>query len=208
MTSTRFRRPALATLAACALPWTLALAGCGGKAAETGRPARTEVRFPVETAKVAARNVEYSVRAVGSIEAFEEVAVTARVAGVVERVRFREGDSVTAATPLAEIEPERYRLATEAARASPECRGHDKQRSFKNCTMRSEARPSPYGGVPLVIARYRSGSSSSESTAPAMGRREPASRTSPAMFTGSSASASPPTAPATASGSGTSGVKP
>ena len=99
MTSTRFRQPALAALAACALLWTLALAGCGGKAADKGRPARAEVRFPVETAKVAARNVEYSVRAVGSIEAFEEVAVTARVAGVVERVRFREGDSVTAATP-------------------------------------------------------------------------------------------------------------
>lgn len=99
------------------LPLVLALAGCGGKPAENARPARAEVRFPVETAKVAARNVEYSVRAVGSIEAFEQVAVTARVAGVVERVRFREGDSVTAETALAEIEPERYRLATEAARA-------------------------------------------------------------------------------------------
>ena len=99
------------------LPLVLALAGCSGKPAENARPARAEVRFPVETAKVAARNVEYSVRAVGSIEAFEQVAVTARVAGVVERVRFREGDSVTAETALAEIEPERYRLATEAARA-------------------------------------------------------------------------------------------
>jgi len=93
-------------------------AGCSGKPAENARPTRSEVRFPVETAPVAARNVEYSVRAVGSIEAFEQVAVTARVAGVVERVRFREGDSVTASTPLAEIEPERYRLATEAVRAA------------------------------------------------------------------------------------------
>ena len=110
MTSTRFRQPALAALAACALLWTLALAGSGGKAADKGRPARAEVRFPVETAKVAARNVEYSVRAVGSIEAFEEVAVTARVAGVVERVRFREGDSVTAATPLGNGMLARFRL--------------------------------------------------------------------------------------------------
>ena len=46
------------------------------------------------------------------------MAVAARVAGVVERVRFREGDSVTASTPLAEIEPERYSLATAAARAA------------------------------------------------------------------------------------------
>ncbi|MEO8195649.1 MAG: efflux RND transporter periplasmic adaptor subunit [Thermoanaerobaculia bacterium] len=100
------------------MTWTIAIAACGGKPTEGARPARAAVRFPVETATVAARNVEYSVRAVGSIEAFEQVAVTARVAGVVERVRFREGDSVTAETALAEIEPERYRLATEAARAA------------------------------------------------------------------------------------------
>lgn len=114
----RPRRPRLLPLAALALPLLAALAGCGGKSAASARPARTEVRFPVETATVAARQVEYSVRAVGSIEAFEQVAVTARVAGVVERVRFREGDSVTAETALAEIEPERYRLASEAARAA------------------------------------------------------------------------------------------
>lgn len=115
--SLRPRRTPRRPVAMLVLPLVLALAGCGGKPAENARPARAEVRFPVETAKVAARNVEYSVRAVGSIEAFEQVAVTARVAGVVERVRFREGDSVTAETALAEIEPERYRLATEAARA-------------------------------------------------------------------------------------------
>ena len=115
--SLRPRRTPRRPVALLVLPLVLALAGCGGKPAENARPARAEVRFPVETAKVAARNVEYSVRAVGSIEAFEQVAVTARVAGVVERVRFREGDSVTAETALAEIEPERYRLATEAARA-------------------------------------------------------------------------------------------
>lgn len=111
-------RPSSAPLFAALLPSLLVLAACSGKPAESARPARSEVRFPVETTTVAARRVEYSVRAVGSIEAFEQVAVTARVAGVVERVRFREGDSVTAETPLAEIEPERYRLATEAARAA------------------------------------------------------------------------------------------
>lgn len=115
--SLRPRRTPRRPVAMLVLPLVLALAGCSGKPAENARPARAEVRFPVEAAKVAARNVEYSVRAVGSIEAFEQVAVTARVAGVVERVRFREGDSVTAETALAEIEPERYRLATEAARA-------------------------------------------------------------------------------------------
>lgn len=89
---------------------------CGEK--KSAAPARGEVRFPVETATVATRPVEYSVVAVGSVEAFERVAVTARVAGVIERVRFREGDRVGLETSLAEIEPERYRLAEEAARAA------------------------------------------------------------------------------------------
>ncbi len=87
-------------------------------AAGSGRPARDTVRFPVEVATVEAREVEYTVQAVGSVEAFEQVAVTARVAGVVERVRFQEGDAVTPDSVLAEIEPERYRLAAEAARAA------------------------------------------------------------------------------------------
>lgn len=116
--SLRRTTPVAAVAAAAALTFLPLFAGCGGKSAAPERAQRPELRFPVETAAVAARQVEYSVRAVGSIAAFEEVAVTARVAGVVERVRFREGDSVTAETALAEIEPERYRLATEAARAA------------------------------------------------------------------------------------------
>ena len=44
--------------------------------------------YPVEVAR-SARNVEYTVHAVGSVEAYE--LVRPRVAGVVERVRFTEG---------------------------------------------------------------------------------------------------------------------
>ena len=63
--------------------------GAGG--GKGGPPA-----FPVETAEVKSRPVEYTVTAVGSVEAFEKVQVTARVAGVVEQVRFVEGESVEA----------------------------------------------------------------------------------------------------------------
>ena len=66
------------------------------------------------------RVVEYAVNAVGSIEAFETVQATARLPGVVERVRFREGERVAAGAILVEIEPQRYRLAVEAARAALE----------------------------------------------------------------------------------------
>ncbi len=115
---TPLRRALLLSLVA-ALP----LAGCGGKKSAgpgggAGRPARETVKFPVEVATVESRRVEYSVSAVGSVEAFEEVAVTARVGGVVERIRFQEGDSVGTDSVLAEIDPERYRLAAESARAA------------------------------------------------------------------------------------------
>jgi multidrug efflux system membrane fusion protein len=95
------------------------LAACGGGAdAPPGaRGARGPTRFPVEVARVESAPVEYAVQAVGSVEAFERVSVTARVAGVVERVRFEEGDAVTPERVLAEIEPERFRLALDAAQA-------------------------------------------------------------------------------------------
>lgn len=96
-----------------------ALAACGaGQGSDPSkRGARGPTRFPVEVAEVGSARVEYAVQAVGSVEAFERVSVTARVAGVVERVRFEEGDAVTPERVLAEVEPERYRLALDAAQA-------------------------------------------------------------------------------------------
>jgi membrane fusion protein (multidrug efflux system) len=67
---------------------------------------------------VSVRDVTYAIEAIGSIEAEEEVQVTAGVEGVVTRVSFREGDEVTAASVLAEIDPEIYRLRAEKARAT------------------------------------------------------------------------------------------
>ena len=90
-----------------------ARSGPGGSAS-----GRRSMEFPVEVRPVESRSVEYSVTAVGSLDAFERVAVTARVAGAVERVLFREGQIVTRGQTLVEIEPERYRLAVQAASAS------------------------------------------------------------------------------------------
>jgi membrane fusion protein, multidrug efflux system len=79
---------------------------------------RGPVSFPVEVALIEAQRVEYEVMAVGSVEAFEVVQVTARVSGVVERVLFAEGTTVTVGQVLAEVEPERYRIAVTSARAT------------------------------------------------------------------------------------------
>jgi multidrug efflux system membrane fusion protein len=89
-------------------------AGAGGK----NGSARMQMQFPVETLRVQNRAVVYSLHAVGSVEAFEKVQVTARVAGVVEKVQFAEGSRVAGGQVLVEIEPQRYTLAVEAAQAA------------------------------------------------------------------------------------------
>jgi multidrug efflux system membrane fusion protein len=90
------------------------------KNAQGGGPGRGRgaMAFPVEVKPVESRRVEYTVTAVGSLEAFERVAVTSRVAGAIERVLFTEGQIVTKGQTLAEVEPERYRLAVSAAEAT------------------------------------------------------------------------------------------
>jgi multidrug efflux system membrane fusion protein len=93
------------------------LAGCSKKSSSDA-PRRGGMKFPVEVAKVAARDVDLVVHAVGSVEAFEIVQVTARVPGVVQKVGFREGEAVNAGAQLVEIEPERYRLSLQSAGAA------------------------------------------------------------------------------------------
>lgn len=76
--------------------------------------------FPVEVVPVASERVEYTVTAVGSVDAFERVQLVARVAGAVEHVRFKEGDTVKKGQVLVEIDPARYTVAVRAAKASLE----------------------------------------------------------------------------------------
>jgi multidrug efflux system membrane fusion protein len=87
-----------------------------GKAGGPGDKAR--ISYPVEVEEVKVRSLVYTVNAVGSIEAFEKVQVTARVAGIVDRVLFAEGNLAEVGQVLVEIEPERYKLAVEAAKAA------------------------------------------------------------------------------------------
>ncbi|SES83344.1 membrane fusion protein, multidrug efflux system [Stigmatella erecta] len=108
---------------------TLALGpGCGSKGEEApgkaggggarGGGGRGAIQFPVEVAPVEARDVQYTVSAVGAVEAFERVQITARVAGVLDRVDFSEGQEVKKGQVLAEIETARYSLAVNQARAA------------------------------------------------------------------------------------------
>jgi len=89
-------------------------------AARTKSGGRSVPKFPVEIATVESRDAEFSVSAVGSVDAFEIVQVTARVSGTVQEVRFKEGEVVRAGDPLVEIEPDRYNLAVQSAEAALE----------------------------------------------------------------------------------------
>lgn len=106
-------------LAAGALSWSACERSpqSGGSSGAAAAGAR-KMSFPVEVAPVESRQVEYAVTGVGSVEAFETVGVTAQVAGVVERVRFAEGDAAGPTQVLVEIEPQRYRLQLDSARAA------------------------------------------------------------------------------------------
>lgn len=103
------------------LALVLAAAGCSKEGARaSGGPggARRATEFPVEVIPVSTQSVTYTVDAVGSVEAFERVEVTSRVAGAVDRVRFSEGQRVNSGDVLVEIEPERYRIAVDSSNAT------------------------------------------------------------------------------------------
>jgi multidrug efflux system membrane fusion protein len=110
-------------LAVSAITALLLVPACDRKddAGATGsgaRGVRLQMQFPVETLVVRDRAVITTLNAVGSVEAFERVQVTARVAGVVENVLFAEGRRVASGQVLVEIEPQRYALAVAAAQAA------------------------------------------------------------------------------------------
>ena len=106
----------------CLLAFTAAELGCSRSGATREQPGArpTEVVFPVELRAVEPRRIEYVVSAVGAVEAFENVQVTARVAGVLERLHFKEGDGVKEGALLAEIEPQRFQLAVASSQATLE----------------------------------------------------------------------------------------
>ena len=124
------RSTRLPRLACLALVLAIAAAGCGKERSANGAPrgggggrgggagGGRAAAFPVEVVPVQERRVEYEVRAVGSVEAFEIVRVTARVPGAVEAIRFKEGDYVEPNQVLISIEPARYQLALDEAKSN------------------------------------------------------------------------------------------
>lgn len=94
----------------------IALSACGKPTEISGKP-KGDQPFPVEIAIVAERSVTQSLHAPGTIEAFETVQITTRVAGSLDRLAVAEGDLVAIGDVIATIDAERYRIALNTANA-------------------------------------------------------------------------------------------
>lgn len=86
----------------------------GGKGGDGG------LVYAVDLLEVDAKKVDYVVTAPGTIEAFERVQVTSRVAGVVDKVAFTDGQAVKKGDVLVVIDSERYRLSVNSSKAALE----------------------------------------------------------------------------------------
>jgi len=95
----------------------VALCAACSKGADAGKSGR-KLEYPVQVAPLVKRHVQYAVTAPGSIDAFQQVQITARVAGAVDSVAFVEGQLVKQGDVLATIETDRYKVAVDQAKAA------------------------------------------------------------------------------------------
>jgi RND family efflux transporter MFP subunit len=107
----------LGNLASCSRGDATTSKGATAGSAQAGRGGRA-LSFAVDVMTVESRKVDYIVESPGTLDAFERVQVTARVAGVVDKVNFREGQQVKKGDVLVVIESERYELAVNSAKAT------------------------------------------------------------------------------------------
>ncbi len=107
-----------------------------------------KLEYPVQVAPLERRQVRYTVMAPGSIEAFQQVQITARVAGAVDKVAFVEGQVVKQGDLLAVIESERYEIAVGQAKAAVDKATANEQSAEANLARRQGAVADHPGLVP------------------------------------------------------------
>lgn len=73
--------------------------------------------IPVQTTKVVRRDVPVYLRGIGTVQAFQQVQVRARVDGYLDKIDFTEGQTVKPGDLLAEIDPRPYQAALMQAQA-------------------------------------------------------------------------------------------
>lgn len=109
----------------CAL-LALLLTGCGNTSADSkqksggGKGGRGggQMTIPVAVAKAEVRDLPVLLDGLGSVEAYNTVAVKTRIDGQLVRVNFREGQEVKEGELLAEIDPRPYQVQLSQAEAT------------------------------------------------------------------------------------------
>ena len=94
------------------------VAGCSQGDARQGKKAAAPAAVPVTASEVAPREVPVTFEAVGRAEGSREVQVRARVAGILERQLYSEGEPVKAGAPLFRIERAPFEIELAQARGA------------------------------------------------------------------------------------------
>ncbi len=114
-------------------------AACGQKSAEPTTKSKAKIEFSVDVAPIDLREVGFVVTAPGTIVAFEQVQITARVGGAVDQVKFAEGEEVKAGQVLAVIEVDRYQVAVNQAQAAVDRAVATQAQSEQNLARRQQS---------------------------------------------------------------------
>lgn len=102
--------------------------------------------FTVDTLQVEQKKIDYIITAPGTLEAFERVQVTARVAGVVDRVAFSEGQTVKKGDVLVVIDSERFQLSANSAKAALD-KAQAAQKDMEGMVARREGASDQHPGL-------------------------------------------------------------
>ena len=89
-----------------------------GRAKESRKAPKGPAAVPVTVATVVQETVPIRLQAIGNVEAYQTVAVKARVDGQIVTVNFREGDAVKKGEVLFRIDPRPYEAALRQAEAN------------------------------------------------------------------------------------------
>jgi membrane fusion protein (multidrug efflux system) len=101
----------------CLMSLALAVGGCG-KSASQDPPAAAPAALAVKAMAMTPRSVPVAFDVVGQTEGAKEVEVRARVAGILQKQLYREGDTVRAGAPMFEIDRAPYEVALDQANAA------------------------------------------------------------------------------------------
>ena len=84
------------------------------------KPGRVLLAIPVTAGTVAIEDVPVLLHGIGTVQAYNTVAVKSRVDGQIVKINFKEGQEVKVGDPLFQIDPRPYQSALELAQSAKE----------------------------------------------------------------------------------------